>query len=1161
MKKYRIILAVMAAAMILTAAMGALADPQYPSDSSMCPVTHDNHQYIILYWSDPTCTDQGEALWECNDCGKEYKVTSPALGHIWSNWNITKTPTCTETGSQQRVCRRDKSHVETQSIPALGHDWGSWQVITQPTCTETGTQQRTCKRCGAKETQSIAALGHDWGPYQVDVPATCTESGWDNKTCKRDSSHLWYQKSDPLGHDWGEWVRVKEPSPEGPGLEERTCNRCGIKEEREIPYVGNPVEANPSLLLEVTQTGTIKTIYAPDDVLTFTMTLTNTGNMVLEHPSIIIYRDSSLSMTIDALKDMDVTLAPTESVSFPFSYTLKATDAPVMEIYWTSYAWILGTYSATASTGDGYVPGNSVNLYFRMEETTGAQLTLTFLGGSAAGLKEGDFAAYDVEVKNTGDVPISFSGYVVKAYPDDGFPAPEDYSGWAPFIGTILQPDESFVVTHGTRISSNDAANSVINRTAYAVGFYNSEDGSIQNVNSNDIYPSIPLDEPPEETEPTLVLYVTLADPMDPFITDLNGDTPPVTYDVTLINIWDKDLEFNRITAHGEIRTPALGTLLGGIPASTQIDSFVFNESEIIPGSASEKIKGLVEITFVAYAIDPDTGIEYASNPVTLQHRIKDEGFTDWEPPTETKVSLFKKVISDSILPEGYMLDETVHYEIQVTNESKITLDITVFDPLYGTDPLAVLYGMAPGETRSVFFDYIVCQPDVDNKQIENQANAQWPEPDTKVMQIAYSNKVVVLTAVPEDIYGIKTIVTTPLNGEYYTIGETIRCRITLYNPTALTYKDVELWDWMFAAPWDTEPTAKWSHLDPYGSVYVDFDCLITEDNVGYDFWNDATFNATGNLDHYVTGITNTVFAKTGKEPPHQHYDGGFGPPVGDGNMSCVRTLIGKGEGVFRCTLEYCSDHYQIEQQVRSMLDAAQTEQDKVQAWKNAQALWRDALEKEYQILLQAGTDGAPAAVNATKLNDDLYLESYRALLQQMMPDDPEAVEKAMAEQLMNRVTDLCYMLHNAPKAPKDSVLNGGYTAIAGNRDVVCGIHVLEVNGNKVTYEADLCGGHAGIDTTITAMLNAAENAGAKSTVLVKAQRAWQTAVDGKINEMYKAASAEERSVISANRILLGRMMESKANMLELLYPNNPLIVNEILANMMRDALLSLCGF
>jgi hypothetical protein len=46
---------------------------------------------------------------------------APALGHNWSDWEVTEEPTCCEEGEEKRVCERDNCEAyETRPIPELG---------------------------------------------------------------------------------------------------------------------------------------------------------------------------------------------------------------------------------------------------------------------------------------------------------------------------------------------------------------------------------------------------------------------------------------------------------------------------------------------------------------------------------------------------------------------------------------------------------------------------------------------------------------------------------------------------------------------------------------------------------------------------------------------------------------------------------------------------------------------------------------------------------------------------------------------------------------------------------------------------------------------------------------------------------------------------------
>lgn len=71
-----------------------------------------------------------------------------------------KAATCTQTGltegSKCSVCGETLQEQET--IFALGHDLGEWTVTREPTHSAEGEEQRICSRCGKEETQAIPVL-------------------------------------------------------------------------------------------------------------------------------------------------------------------------------------------------------------------------------------------------------------------------------------------------------------------------------------------------------------------------------------------------------------------------------------------------------------------------------------------------------------------------------------------------------------------------------------------------------------------------------------------------------------------------------------------------------------------------------------------------------------------------------------------------------------------------------------------------------------------------------------------------------------------------------------------------------------------------------------------------------------------------------------------
>ena len=109
----------------------------------------------------------------CTECNAEISRTKnivKASGHDWGNWVVTKPATSSEDGEEQRVCRRDSSHVETKILPAITHTHQYSEAVkddcikSAATCTEPAVYYKSCE-CGAMSTETFIygdALGHEF---------------------------------------------------------------------------------------------------------------------------------------------------------------------------------------------------------------------------------------------------------------------------------------------------------------------------------------------------------------------------------------------------------------------------------------------------------------------------------------------------------------------------------------------------------------------------------------------------------------------------------------------------------------------------------------------------------------------------------------------------------------------------------------------------------------------------------------------------------------------------------------------------------------------------------------------------------------------------------------------------------------------------------------
>lgn len=110
-------------------------------------------------------------------------VTLPATGHDWGTTEYTWTPT--EDGytcTAKRICQKDKTHAETESVTA------AYAVVTEPTCLTDGLgrYQASFEADWAEDASkdvTLSALGHDWGAW------TSNGDGTHTRVCTKDSSH------------------------------------------------------------------------------------------------------------------------------------------------------------------------------------------------------------------------------------------------------------------------------------------------------------------------------------------------------------------------------------------------------------------------------------------------------------------------------------------------------------------------------------------------------------------------------------------------------------------------------------------------------------------------------------------------------------------------------------------------------------------------------------------------------------------------------------------------------------------------------------------------------------------------------------------------------------------------------------------------------------
>ena len=245
---------------------------------SRCDASH-SHNWKEEVTKEATCTEDGEKVYTCEECGFE-RTEIIAAGHVWGEWKTTKEPTCTEAGEQTRYCA-NCDETETKELPLIAHNkkivnqkeatcaeegytgdeectqcheifakgeviprltvhtWNEGEVTKPATCTEAGEKMYTCSICKLTKTEVIAATGHDWGEWKITKAVTCTSAGEQTRYCNN-CEETETKVLSATGHKWDKGKVTKQPTYKATGIRTYTCAACKQKRTEKIPAIPLP---------------------------------------------------------------------------------------------------------------------------------------------------------------------------------------------------------------------------------------------------------------------------------------------------------------------------------------------------------------------------------------------------------------------------------------------------------------------------------------------------------------------------------------------------------------------------------------------------------------------------------------------------------------------------------------------------------------------------------------------------------------------------------------------------------------------------------------------------------------------------------------------------------------------------------------------------------
>ncbi|MBQ7907615.1 MAG: hypothetical protein IJ309_06550, partial [Clostridia bacterium] len=161
----------------------------------------NQHNWIFKEYetgNEPTCTSEGNAIFECLGCGDTMKV--PALHRFtyFVEHLDGQAPTCTAYGYSTFECLYC-TESETRFVPPT-HSYDPVQKYPA-TCTLGSITDYTCTVCGDCYREESEPNGHNKSFFPISSTVTCTEDGVEIYSCYN-CSELVVEEVEATGHNW-----------------------------------------------------------------------------------------------------------------------------------------------------------------------------------------------------------------------------------------------------------------------------------------------------------------------------------------------------------------------------------------------------------------------------------------------------------------------------------------------------------------------------------------------------------------------------------------------------------------------------------------------------------------------------------------------------------------------------------------------------------------------------------------------------------------------------------------------------------------------------------------------------------------------------------------------------------------------------------------------
>ena len=554
--------------------------------------------------------------------------------------------------------------------------------------------------------------------------------------------------------------------------------------------------AKPGLTVTKSIKGEQKASYALGDVITYTVTVKNSGNVDLTD---VVLTDELAAAQITGGTDNTVKIGDMKSGAIKsYDVTYKVTEQDIRNGSVTNTATATGKFKDEETTGksDGVKTGTD---QMKPAVTVSKEVTSTAPEG---GYGLGSTISYKLTVANNGNVTL-YNVNVSDALADF------DGKGSTSTVIDSLAPGAAKEITYDYTVTSDDILAGKVTNAATATGSSSQDDPTKGDATDKT---SIDTNTADINTSMSMVKTVSSTTPEGGYKA---GDT--IAYDIKVTN--NGNVPYPNVVVKDTLNGAAI---VSGDGYALNSDGTATIESLAVGATVTVKAEYVVTendmaagfVTNAAVAngdeiVDPHNPDKPKTPEANDETTTPDGDVTKADP----KLTVSKTVDGTDADNDGkYALGETITYAVTVTNNGNVTAgDVSITDNLPGAQKVdGDTYDgitLKVGESATAHFTYTVTEADILNGSITNTATATGnsPAPTTdpdKPQHITpgTGDKTTPVDESNPHMTVNKTTTSTPADGALYQEGETITYQVVVTNDGNLTITGAKVQDQLAGA-------------------------------------------------------------------------------------------------------------------------------------------------------------------------------------------------------------------------------------------------------------------------------------------------------------------------------------------------------------------------